>query len=97
MIELAGFEATRHEVTIINAATDLVSDWLQEPNRRRFREALRILAEHQLPHYGLAPADYPAVRRVANLIRTGQGHPTDNAGPLIAAVRDHPDHLATRE
>jgi uncharacterized protein YjiS (DUF1127 family) len=97
MIELAGFQVTRHEVTIINAATDLVSAWQQEPKRRPFREALRRLAEDQLSHYGLTPADYPAIRRVANLIRTRQGHPTDNAAPLIAAVRDHPDHLVTRE
>jgi hypothetical protein len=95
MSHLGSYFVTDKELAIIQAARAVVVDWLQAPVRRPFRESVLRQADPVLLHYGLTAGDYPAFRRVANLIRTGKGHPTENPAPLIAATRDLPDNLVT--
>jgi hypothetical protein len=89
--ELGNSFVTGHELAIIQAASVVVVDWFRDHERRAFRETILRQAQPVLLQYGLTAGDYPAFRRVANLIRTGRGHPTDNPEPLIAATRDLPD------
>jgi hypothetical protein len=97
MPELGSYFVTDKELAIIQAASVVVVDWFQNPGRRPFREMVLARAEPTFLRFGLEPSDYPAFRRVANLIRTGGGHPTDNPEPLAAATQDLPEGLTTLE
>jgi hypothetical protein len=93
MPELGPYFVTTKELAIIQAAHVVVVEWFQNPGRRSFRETILTRAETTLGQFDLAAGDYPAFRRVANLIRTGRGHPDTNPAPLIAGTRDHPDFV----
>jgi hypothetical protein len=66
-------------------------EWFQDDERPSFKETILGRARPILIQHGLTASDYPAFRRVANLIRTRQGRPDSNPAPLIAATRDLPD------
>jgi hypothetical protein len=91
MPELGSHFVTDTELAIIQAASAVVIDWFRDHDRRSFRQTILERAKPALLQYGLTASDYPAFRRVANAIRTGQGHPDTNPGPLIVATRDLPD------
>ena len=87
MPELNGHPVTDRELAIIQVASIVVADWLRDPNRKSFRGSILSQSIPLLGRIGPDADDYPAFRRVANAIRTGQGHVSANPGPLIAAVR----------
>jgi hypothetical protein len=97
MPELGPYFVTDKELAIIQAAHLVVVEWFQNPGRRSFRETILRQAQTTLVRYELTAGDYPAFRRVAHLIRTGQGHPESNPGPLIATTRDYPDFAIARD
>jgi hypothetical protein len=91
MPDLDGDPITDRERAIIEAAHWVVIEWFHDHHRESFRTTILQRSRSALTDADLAPSDYPAFRRVANLTRTGQGHPTENPEPLIAATRDLPD------
>jgi hypothetical protein len=97
MPEISDQFVTERELAIIEAAYVVVMEWIRDHQRRSFRQTILERAKPALVQYGLTASDYPAFRRVANAIRTGQGHPDTNPGPLIVATRDLPDISITWE
>ena len=75
------------DTRIITYAHEFVTDWLRNPKRRPFSEALRQAEQTftgSLPDTDLQRTVF---RQVANAIRVGHGHIDTNPRPLVEIVR----------
>jgi hypothetical protein len=82
---------TDHEWRLVCAATDMMTDWQNNPTRVPFRQVLLTRAERHLLAHGLSYRDYREFRLLIIAIRNCRGHPTDNLLPLINLLRTDGD------
>ncbi len=67
----------------------LVTEWLQDPNRAQFHRFLRDHHPERSSYVqkGLTPAQRAGYLTIAELIRLGRGHATDNPKPLLVVLQ----------
>ena len=80
-------QAAGTEITIIEAAQDLVDGWLRSSKRGPFSRAVHQ-AQHSWGTILTSDVERTAFGRVANAIRVGKGHARLNPAPLMQIIRE---------